>query len=84
MASVTNQASPVVSGVAVTPSDTVPLTSGTCRGLYIGGGGTVVGILANDTATTTFVGCFAGQVLPVMFKLVYATGTTATSLVALY
>jgi hypothetical protein len=84
MASVTNQSSPAVSGVAVTPADGVALTKGTCRSLYIGGAGNISVILANDTVATTFTGCFAGMVLPVMCSTVQATLTTATLIIALY
>lgn len=84
MASVTNQSSPAISGAPVTPTNATPLTKGTCRSLYIGVSGTVVGILANDTVASTFVGVNGGSILPFMFSTVEATGTTATSIVALY
>lgn len=84
MASVTNQSSPAVAGLAVTPADGVVLLHGTCRSLFVGGAGNVSAILANDTVATTFVGCAAGQILPIMCNTVQLTGTTATSIVALY
>ena len=84
VARVTNQISGAVSGVAVTPSDTVNFTGGECRGLYVGAAGNVVVLLANDAAAVTFVGVSAGQILPVAALRVNATNTTASSIVALY
>lgn len=84
MASVTNQSSPAISGIAITPADGVSLTKGTCRGIYIGIGGNLAVILANDTLPVTFLGVIAGTILPVMAQTVQLTGTTATNLIALY
>ena len=85
MASVTNQISPPVKGVVVTPSDTADLPYGSpCRYIYVGGAGNVAVKLANDTAAITFVAVPVGTVLPVMAIKVMATGTTATNLLALY
>ena len=83
MASVTNQVSPAVKAAAVTPATGTMLPTGACRALYIGGAGNVTCILDNDTVAVTFVGCYAGMVLPVMVWSVDAT-STATSIVALY
>ena len=84
MASVTNQVSPAVKAHAVTPTDNTDLTWGPCRALYIGTAGNVAVVLDNDTAAVTFVGCYAGQILPVMAKYVQATNTTASNIIALY
>lgn len=84
MASVSQQSSPAVSAVAVTPADGTTLTNGQCRSLYIGGAGNVSVIMANDTVAATFVGCSAGQILPIMATTVQATLTTATNIIALY
>jgi hypothetical protein len=74
---------------AVTPSDTVDIpsvTGGTSNNgcvLYIG----VAGNLKVDTAggdTVTFVGVNAGSFFPVQVLRVWATGTTATSIIALW
>jgi hypothetical protein len=74
--------SPAANAVALTTSDTVDLTNYS-RALYVG----VAGNVKVDTVggqTTTFVGVAAGSILPVRVKRVYATLTTAASLVALY
>lgn len=75
---------PFVSAAAVTPSDSADLPGGMTRGLYIGGSGNAVLILANDSAAVTFTGLVAGSVLMVRAKRVKSTSTTATSIVALY
>jgi hypothetical protein len=70
----------------VTPSDSVEFVKHT-RALLIGGAGNVA-VQMFDPATAklanvTLTGLTAGQVIPVRTKLVLATGTTATSIVAL-
>jgi hypothetical protein len=67
-------------GRAVTPSDsaTIPTT----RALYIGGSGSVV--VDDIVGTVTYTGLSAGTILPIQVTRVRATGTTATSIVALY
>lgn len=67
---------------AVTKNDSTDLTV-TARALYIGGAGDVAVITAGGS-TVTFVGLAAGSVLPVRVKRVKSTGTTATSIVALW
>lgn len=85
MASVTNQVSPPIRGIAVTPSDTANLPYGSpCRYIYVGGAGNVALQLANDTAPITFIAVPVGTILPAMAIKVLATGTTATNLLALY
>jgi len=72
---------------AITPTDTATTVIPTTRGVYIGGGGNITVVMAEaDTPATTvlFAGVQAGQVLPIQITRVAATGTTATSLVALY
>ena len=72
---------PATSYAALTPSDTTD--EGTqFRGLYIGVSGDVVVVGPNDSAVT-FANVPVG-VLPVVGKRVNATGTTASSIVALY
>lgn len=53
-----------------------------CRGLYVGGTGNIKIDMPNATGVT-FAGVAAG-ILPVQVTKVYQTGTTATSVVALY
>lgn len=67
---------------AVTPSDATSLP-GRCLGIYVGGTGDVA-LVGEDDVAVTFVGVPAGTVLPCGAKRVNATGTTATSIVALY
>ena len=74
---------PAERGEAIAPSDTADLPNAS-RGLFVGAGGTVVGILAGDTAPLTFPNLASGSTYPLRFKRVLATGTTATSLIALW
>lgn len=69
-----------VNCIAITPSDSDLVTP--VRALYIGGSGNVT---INDTGggAVTFAGVQAGSILPVMARRVWATGTTATSIVGL-
>ena len=73
---------------AVTPSDTInipSITGGTNNGcvLYVGGYGDVkVDTIGGDTVT--FVGVNGGTFFPVQVLRVYATGTTATNIIALW
>ncbi len=66
---------------AVTPSDSVDLTS-PARALYIGGGGNLK-INDSGSGTVIFYNVAAGSILPVMARRVYSTDTTATNIVAL-
>lgn len=67
--------------LAVTPSDAdtfaAPVT------IYVGGAGSVVASPANGNADVTVVAT-AGSTLPFRVLAVKATGTTATSMVAVY
>jgi hypothetical protein len=80
---VVDRTEPARKGAAVTPSDTVDLTNLT-RGVYVGAGGDLAVIFANDTASTTLVAVPTGVVLPIAVRRILSTGTTATSVVALY
>jgi hypothetical protein len=66
---------------AVTPSD-VTVFSEPTRGLYIGATGTIRVMHADDTATTDYPVAVAGYVYPWSVKKVYASGTSASSIVA--
>ena len=74
--------SPGLHASAVTPSDTVPLATD-ARGLYVGGAGNVQ-LVTSGGETVTFAGIPAGLILPVRVHQVLATGTTASSIVALW
>lgn len=76
------QSRPAASAAAVTPHDTNDLASET-RMLYVGGAGAVKVDLV-DTDAVTFAAVPAGTVLPIRVTRVYSTGTTATSIVALW
>ena len=67
---------------AVTPSDSTALRP--TRGLYVGGAGDVKVDMSMDGTAVTFSGILAGTILPIQVVKVYATDTTATSIVALY
>jgi hypothetical protein len=71
---------PGVSAVAVTPSDAADLAY-TTRMLYIGGAGNLTVKMA-DGVNCTFTAVPAGSTLPLRVTRVLATGTTATSIVA--
>lgn len=66
---------------AVTPSDSVDIRP--TRALFVGVAGNIKVDMALGT-TLTFTDVQAGSILPVQVKRVYSTGTTATSIVALY
>lgn len=69
--------------LAVTPNDSTDLTYSTCRAIYVGGAGNIA-LVDGAGTTVTFTGVTAGSILPVQTARINATGTTATSLVALY
>ena len=71
--------------LSITPSDTanIPPT----RAVYVGGGGNLKVDMAVDMGGTnvqTFVNVAVGYPLPLQVTRIYATGTTATNIVALY
>lgn len=73
---------PASNAFAVTPADGSNLTHA-ARALFVGGAGDIkVDTLGGDTVT--FTGVVAGSILPVRILKVYATGTTATNIVAVY
>lgn len=64
----------------ITPSDSTDLTVWT-RAIWVGAGGTVK--VTVQGVAVTFAGCATGSILPVRAQRVWATGTTATSLIGL-
>lgn len=68
------------SAKVVTPSDSTILEQGR---LYVGTGGTVVVVLANDSSTATFTNVPDGSILPILVIQVYTTGTTASDILIL-
>lgn len=66
---------------AVTPHDTNELEF-VAKALFVGTGGTISIIAQEDTAAVSLT-VATGSIVPVRAKLVRATGTTATGIVAL-
>ncbi len=77
----TNNELPSAIAANITPHDTNTLTYAS-RALYIGGTGNVTVVM--NGVSVLFTGLPAGTILPIRTDKVMATGTTATSLVALY
>jgi hypothetical protein len=73
---------PASDGAAVTPNNGADLPT-SARALYIGTAGDVKVDMVSGT-TLTFTAVPAGVILPVRARRVYATGTTATNIVAIY
>jgi hypothetical protein len=69
-------------GVAVTPNDSTDLTVGKAL-IYVGVGGDVKLKLVSG-AELVFKNVPAGMFMPVLASRVFATGTTATDILALY
>lgn len=68
--------------VAVTPSDATNITGGVCRALYVGVGGNITAVMA-DGQVVLFTAVPNG-IFPIQVSRVNSTGTTATSIVALF
>lgn len=66
---------------AITPSDSADLSQVSV--VFVGGAGAVKVTTANGDVVT-FSGAVAGMTLPVQVRRVWATGTTATLLLAVY
>lgn len=74
---------PATHAVAITPNNSTDLATAP-RGIYIGVAGDLkVDMLGGETAVT-FVGLAQGVIYPLRVTRVYATGTTAASLIGLY
>lgn len=80
--SAAQRAAPPLKSVAVVAHDTNELAPG-CIGIYVGVAGDISMKLANDDTAVVFKSVPVGfhRVCP---KLIRATGTTATDMVALY
>lgn len=74
--------SPARNAFAVTPHDTNELTAHT-RGIYVGVTGNVK-VTTSGGDAVTFVGLAAGVIHPIRAKIIWSTGTTATSIVGVY
>jgi len=69
--------------IAVTPSDTADLELGLCKGIWVGVAGNVQ-ITTARGRTAVYVAMTAGVTHPIRAKRIWSTGTTATSILALY
>lgn len=69
------------SALAVTPSDTVPVT---CRAIYIGGAGNLT-VTPKGGVAVLFTALPVGSIIPIQLDqgFINSTGTTATVMVAL-
>ena len=72
---------PATGGASITPNDTTQIAQGH-RAVYVGGAGDLAVTMADGDAVT-FVGVAAGTVLPIVCKIIKATGTTATSILVI-
>jgi hypothetical protein len=75
--------SPPTNSFAITPSDSAELPFVT-RAVYVGGSGNITLRLGNDTASVLLLSVPVGTLLPVRARQIYATGTSAASLVGFY
>ena len=73
----------VLDAAAIIPDDNTDLAYAT-RSLWVGGAGNVTVMLAKASAPVTYYNVPAGTRLMVSTTRVYATGTTATNLLAEY
>lgn len=74
--------SPADFAASVTPSDSADIATAS-RGLYVGGTGDMAVTMLSG-GSVTFKAVPAGSILPIRVSRVLVTGTTATSIVALY
>lgn len=69
--------------VAVSPHNSTAIAGGPTRALWVGTGGDVVILAADDSATVTLANVPDGTLLPIATTRVHSTGTTASDLVGL-
>ena len=74
---------PATDAGTVTPNDATDLAD-LPKALYVGGTGNVTLQFPDKAGTVLFANVQAGSTLPVRPARVFATGTTATNIVALY
>jgi hypothetical protein len=75
--------SPARASEPITPNNTVQLSS-IPKAIYVGSGGSITGQLVGDTEDRTFGGVPTGAILPFQFKLIKASGTSASQIIGLY
>jgi hypothetical protein len=76
--------SPVAGWVSVTPSDSADLPQGVCRGIFIDGTAGSVAFIDALGNTVTINSFPAGQEIGARIRRILASGTTATTILALY
>jgi hypothetical protein len=69
--------------ITIVPNDAADLGKVPTKGLYIGVSGDVK-VTLNSGNTVTFTGLSSGVIHPIAVKRVWATGTTATNMLAVY
>ncbi|MGB0873594.1 MAG: spike base protein, RCAP_Rcc01079 family [Solirubrobacterales bacterium] len=74
---------PITNAAAANQSDTVDLTNGPCRCLYVGVAGDVR-ILTLGDEDVTLGNLAAGMVHPIGARRVFVSDTSATGIIALY
>lgn len=74
--------SPAEHGYSVVPSDGTDLEKKT-KGVYVGANGDLTVKFMQGSDPVTLVGVRGGSILPIAVSRIYATGTTATDIVAL-
>ena len=79
--SAANSTMPGQDAFAISVSNTTPLPA-MARAIYVGVGGDIT-LITSKGNTVLFTGVLQGAILPVMAIQVKATGTTASSLVAI-
>jgi hypothetical protein len=77
-----NVVDPGSNAAAVTPNDSTDLTY-TTRALFVGGAGNIAVTMAGGQSVT-FTGVPAGALLPIRVTRVLSTGTTATTITAIW
>ena len=68
--------------LAVTPSDGSDLTGEPFFAVYVGTGGDLKVDMADGGSAVTLSNVASGQLLPIMVERIYATGTTASNIIA--
>lgn len=75
--------SPAKNAAAVTPNDSADLPN-VAVALWVGGAGNVSVDMVGGQESVVFTGVPAGTILPIRVKRVNSTGTTATTITALW
>ena len=68
--------------LAVTPHDTNDLSGEPYFAVWVGTGGNLKVDMSSGTGTVPLNNCGSGQLIPIMVERIYATGTTASNIIA--